>query len=178
MNETIGFIGLGALGQPIAHSLLKAGYLLKVYNRTASKAEPLKALGAEIASCPADTLTPGGVVVTVVSNDEALENVVMSEGFLQRLGAGGIHLSMSTVSPAIALYEKRGIPAAKRYRLAITVTAASAAPAMVRWAAMIAGMVTRRPNGKYRALPTLSWNMPGWMPRITAVSSAATFSPM
>jgi len=102
MNEPIGFIGLGALGLPIAHNLLKAGYQLKVYNRTASKAESLKALGAEIASCPADTLTPGGVVVTVVSNDEALENVVMSEGFLQRLGAGGIHLSMSTVSPAIA----------------------------------------------------------------------------
>lgn len=102
MNETVGFIGLGALGQPIAHNLLKAGYLLKVSNRTASKAEPLKALGAEIASRPAETLTPGGIVVTVVSNDEALEDVVMSEGFLQHLGAGGIHLSMSTVSPALA----------------------------------------------------------------------------
>ncbi len=42
MNETIGFIGLGALGQPIAHNVLKAGYHLKVYNRTASKAEPLQ----------------------------------------------------------------------------------------------------------------------------------------
>ncbi|MFL5661184.1 MAG: NAD(P)-dependent oxidoreductase [Ktedonobacteraceae bacterium] len=102
MNETIGFIGLGALGQPIAHNLLKAGYLLKVYNRTASKAEPLKALGAEIASRPADTLTPGGIIVTVVSNDDALEEVVMSEGFLTCLGAGGIHLSMSTLSPALA----------------------------------------------------------------------------
>ena len=102
MNETIGFIGLGALGQPVAHNLLKAGYQLKIYNRTASKAEPLKALGAEIASRPADTLTPGGMVVTVVSNDKALEEVVMSEGFLTRLGAGGIHLSMSTVSPALA----------------------------------------------------------------------------
>jgi 3-hydroxyisobutyrate dehydrogenase-like beta-hydroxyacid dehydrogenase len=102
MNETIGFIGLGTLGQPIAHNLLKAGYLLKIYNRTASKAEPFKALGAEIASRPAETLTPGGMIVTVVSNDEALEEVVMSEGFLTRLGAGGIHLSMSTVSPALA----------------------------------------------------------------------------
>ena len=102
MNETIGFIGLGALGQPIAHSLLKAGYHLKVYNRTASKAEPLKALGAEIASRPADALSPGGIIVTVVSNDDAQEDVVMSEGFLTRLGAGGIHLSMSTVSPALA----------------------------------------------------------------------------
>lgn len=102
MNESIGFIGLGALGQPIAHNLLKAGYQLKIYNRTASKAEPFKALGAEIALRPADALTSGGIIVTVVSNDEALEDVVMSEDFLMRLGAGGIHLSMSTVSPAIA----------------------------------------------------------------------------
>ena len=102
MNETIGFIGTGALGLPIAHNLLQAGYPLKVYNRTASKAESLKALGAEIASSSADTLTPGGIVVTVVSNDDALEDVVMSEGFLQGLGAGGIHLVMSTVSPALA----------------------------------------------------------------------------
>jgi 3-hydroxyisobutyrate dehydrogenase-like beta-hydroxyacid dehydrogenase len=102
MNETIGFIGLGTLGQPIAHSLLKAGYHLKIYNRTVSKAEPFKALGAEIASRPADALTPGGIVVTVVSNDDALEEVVMSEGFLTSLGAGGIHLSMSTVSPKLA----------------------------------------------------------------------------
>jgi 3-hydroxyisobutyrate dehydrogenase-like beta-hydroxyacid dehydrogenase len=102
MKETIGFIGLGALGQPIASNLLKAGYQLKIYNRTASKAEPFKAQRAEIASRPADALTPGGIIVTVVSNDEALEDVVMSEGFLTRLGAGGIHLSMSTVSPAIA----------------------------------------------------------------------------
>ena len=113
MNETIGFIGLGALGQPIAHNLLKAGYQLKIYNRTASKAEPFKALGAEIASRPVDALTPGGIIVTVVSNDDALQEVVMSEGFLQNLGAGGIHLSMSTVSPALArklaaLHEQHG----------------------------------------------------------------------
>ncbi|MEP7285228.1 MAG: NAD(P)-dependent oxidoreductase [Chloroflexota bacterium] len=102
MNETIGFIGLGALGLPIAHSLLQAGYPLKVYNRTLSKAEPLKALGAEIASRPADAVTPGGIIITVVSNDEALQDVVMSEGFLQHLGTSGIHLSMSTVSPALS----------------------------------------------------------------------------
>lgn len=102
MHETIGFIGLGALGQPIAHNVLKAGYPLKIYNRTASKTEAFKALGAEIVSRPAEAVTPGGIIVTVVSDDAALEEVVMSEGFLTSLGAGGIHISMSTVSPAIA----------------------------------------------------------------------------
>ena len=113
MKETLGFIGLGALGQPIAHNLLNAGYPLTIFNRTASKGDRFKALGAQIASRPADALTPGGIVITVVSNDEALEDVVMSEGFLERLGAGGIHLSMSTVSPALArklaaLHEQHG----------------------------------------------------------------------
>src|SRR5438270_580462 len=84
--EEIGFIGQGAHGEPKADSWLKPGYLLKFYNRTASKAEPHKALGAGIASRPADALAPGGIIVTVVSNDDAQEDVVMSEGFLTRLG--------------------------------------------------------------------------------------------
>ncbi len=102
MNETLGFIGLGALGLPVAHNLLRAGYRLKVYNRTASKAEPLIALGAEMAARPADAVVPGGIIVTVVADDAALEDVVMSEGFLANLGTGGIHLVMSTVSPTLA----------------------------------------------------------------------------
>src|SRR5262249_27454627 len=53
MKETIGFIGLGDLGFPMASNLLKDGYALKVYNRTASKAEPLVVMGAEQASRPA-----------------------------------------------------------------------------------------------------------------------------
>lgn len=48
MSETLGFIGLGDLGQPIACNLLAAGYALKIYNRTASKAEPLIAFSVKI----------------------------------------------------------------------------------------------------------------------------------
>ncbi|MBB6730999.1 NAD(P)-dependent oxidoreductase [Cohnella zeiphila] len=99
MSETIGFIGLGRLGLPVATNLLQAGYSLAVYNRTASKAEPLIAQGARLAARPADAVAAGGVVATLVWDDEALESVVMSEGFLENLGQGGIHISMSTVSP-------------------------------------------------------------------------------
>ena len=102
MNETIGFIGLGDLGLPIAHNLLTAGYALKVYNRTTNKAEPLLTLGAQQVSQPRDVLTSGGIVISVVWDDAALESIVMSEGFLEQLGPDGIHLSMSTVSPATA----------------------------------------------------------------------------
>ncbi len=100
MSETIGFIGLGQLGLPVATNLLKAGYPLKVYNRTASKADPLVAQGAQLATRPVDTVTSGGVVVTLVWDDAALESVVLSDGFLERLGPGGVHIAMSTVLPA------------------------------------------------------------------------------
>ena len=99
MTETIGFIGLGQLGLPMATNLLKAGYGLRVYNRTASKADSLVAQGAYLANQPADTATSGGIVASIVWDDEALESIVTSEGFLENLGQGGIHIGMATVLP-------------------------------------------------------------------------------
>jgi 3-hydroxyisobutyrate dehydrogenase-like beta-hydroxyacid dehydrogenase len=99
MSEMIGFIGLGHLGLPMATNLLSAGYPLRVYNRTASKAESLVARGAYLASRPVDAVTSGGIVASIVWDDAALESVVTSDGFLEHLGPGGIHLSMSTVLP-------------------------------------------------------------------------------
>jgi 3-hydroxyisobutyrate dehydrogenase-like beta-hydroxyacid dehydrogenase len=99
MTQTIGFIGLGALGAPIAANLLEAGYRLRVYNRTPAKADALVAKGAERASTPADATEPGGIVVTLLWDDASVEEVVASDGFLQRLGPGGLHISMSTISP-------------------------------------------------------------------------------
>jgi 3-hydroxyisobutyrate dehydrogenase-like beta-hydroxyacid dehydrogenase len=61
MSEMIGFIGLGHLGLPMATNLLNAGYALRVYNRTASKADSLVAQGAHLASRPVDTVTSGGL---------------------------------------------------------------------------------------------------------------------
>jgi len=102
MRETIGFIGLGHLGLPIAANLVEAGHQLRIYNRTPGKADGLVARGAQLAPRPVDTASPGGIVVTVLWDDEALENVVTSEGFLQQLGPGGLHISMSTVLPETA----------------------------------------------------------------------------
>ncbi|HEY6285777.1 MAG TPA: NAD(P)-dependent oxidoreductase [Ktedonobacteraceae bacterium] len=102
MSETIGFIGLGHLGLPLATNLLTAGYALRVYNRTASKAESLVVQGAHLAPRPVDAVMTGGIVVTLVWDDAALESVVTSDGFLEHLGQGGIHLSMSTVLPETA----------------------------------------------------------------------------
>jgi 3-hydroxyisobutyrate dehydrogenase-like beta-hydroxyacid dehydrogenase len=99
MSEVIGFIGLGNMGEPMANNLLKAGYPLIVYNRTLSKAQALVGKGARLAHQSSEVVTPGGIVITMVANDQELEEIVINPDFLERLGPGGIHLSMSTVSP-------------------------------------------------------------------------------
>lgn len=89
------------MGLPMASNLLKAGYKLKVYNRTPSKADVLVTHGAELVSNSAQTASPGGIVVSIVSDDAVLENLVIgTDTIADRLAPGGIHLSMSTVSPA------------------------------------------------------------------------------
>lgn len=99
MGETLGFIGLGKMGEPIAANLLKAGYALKVYNRTASKAAPLAAQGATVAHSPQDVAQPGGIVVTMLADDRAVEEVSLGrDSYVERLGKGGVHVSLSTIS--------------------------------------------------------------------------------
>ena len=91
------------MGLPLAENLLKAGYQLKLYNRTKSKLAPLLKLGAEAVERPADVIGPGGIVITMLANDEALRAVTLGpDGLLKSLGPESIHLSMSTVSPAIS----------------------------------------------------------------------------
>lgn len=103
MAESLGFIGLGNMGEPIATNLLKAGYGLRVYNRTAKKAAPLEELGARLAAGPSQTAEPGGVVVTMLADDRAVEEVCLAApSFVENLGSGGVHVSLSTISPATA----------------------------------------------------------------------------
>lgn len=103
MSETIAFLGLGSMGTPMAKNLIAAGYRVRVYNRTLDKGQPLVELGAELAKTPADAVTSGGVVFTMLANDQAVEAVVLGEhGILSQLGTDGIHVSMSTIAPATA----------------------------------------------------------------------------
>src|SRR4051812_1320822 len=102
MQETLGFIGLGGMGLALATNLLRAGFGLRVYNRSPAKARPLLEQGAHLARSPAEAAEPGGVVVTMVSDDRAVEEVTLgTNGLLSRLG-DGVHLSMSTIAPRTA----------------------------------------------------------------------------
>src|ERR1700694_3327833 len=101
--EPIGFIGLGNMGAGMAATLLKAGYPLHVYNRTAAKARPLVAPGAVLAASPAEVARACRVIITIVADDRALEEVTLGEqGFAPVLGDGGVHISSSTISPELA----------------------------------------------------------------------------
>jgi len=98
----LGFIGLGKMGAGMASNLLTAGHEVTVYNRTAEKTRALVDLGARSAAGLSDACT-GDVVITMVADDHALEEIVFSEGGLcGSLRAGAIHLSMSTISIALA----------------------------------------------------------------------------
>src|SRR5260370_33699456 len=102
MKETIGFIGLGAMGVAMATNLVKAGFGLRVYNRTAEKARPLLEQGAILARSPAEAAAPGGIVVTMVSDDRAVEAVTLGSGGLLDRPGDGVHVPMSTITPRTA----------------------------------------------------------------------------
>jgi len=103
MSEMIGFVGLGAMGFPMARNLLAAGYGLRVFNRTRAKAEPLKAAGAVICDTPGNAADGVNVVVTMLADDAAVEEVTAGDnGILTCLDPGCVHLSMSTISPDTA----------------------------------------------------------------------------
>jgi 3-hydroxyisobutyrate dehydrogenase-like beta-hydroxyacid dehydrogenase len=102
MTKRIGFVGVGAMGLPMAANLIAAGYHLIVYNRTASKLEPLVAKGAHRALRAGDVAHPGGVVVSMLADDASVRALVKGEDALaEHLAPEGIHISMSTVSPAL-----------------------------------------------------------------------------
>lgn len=94
----VGFIGLGKMGEPMARNLLGAGHELTVYNRTRSRTADLEQAGARVADEPSG-VCGGDVVITMLADDAALEEMVLGPGqLLARLAPQTIHVSMSTIS--------------------------------------------------------------------------------
>ena len=100
---TLGFIGLGVMGQSMARHLLQAGYPLYVYNRTRAKAEALLAAGACWAESPRDVAQTCSVVVTMVGYPQDVESIYLgSDGLVTHGAAGLLLIDMTTSSPALA----------------------------------------------------------------------------
>jgi 3-hydroxyisobutyrate dehydrogenase-like beta-hydroxyacid dehydrogenase len=103
MENKIGFIGLGSMGFNMAKNLITAGYHLQVYNRSADKADELDQESITKCKTPAEAAANVPVVITMLSDDDVVkETVTGKEGVLQTLQKGGLHISMSTISPDIA----------------------------------------------------------------------------
>lgn len=99
----VAFVGLGNMGSGIAQCILKAGFDLTVWNRTASKMDPLVANGAKPARSAKEAASAADVVVTSLMDDQSiLDNLQGSEGILAGLKPGGVHVCVTTISPACA----------------------------------------------------------------------------
>jgi 3-hydroxyisobutyrate dehydrogenase-like beta-hydroxyacid dehydrogenase len=104
MEKKIGFIGLGNMGINMAKNLISEGYHLQVYNRTLSKADELDASRITKCSTPADAAVGVSIVVSMLSEDEVLrESVTGDNGILKTLQPNAVHISMSTISPELAV---------------------------------------------------------------------------
>ena len=99
----VAFIGLGHMGSPMARNLLAAGHQVTLYNRSRDKAQALAQQGARLADSPADAAREAEVVMSMLADDRATEEVVFGEkGILAAMQSGRIHVSHSTISTTLA----------------------------------------------------------------------------
>ncbi|HET9178995.1 MAG TPA: NAD(P)-dependent oxidoreductase [Terriglobia bacterium] len=103
MAESVGFIGLGIMGEPMALNLVKADYQVSVYNRTHKKTQPLERAGARVASTPAEAARNADFVMSIVSDSSASDEIIAGkEGVLQTLKPGAIVIDSATISPVVS----------------------------------------------------------------------------
>ncbi len=106
-QPNVSLIGLGLMGRPMGMNLLKAGFPLTVWNRTPSRAEALVAAGARLVASPREAAAAADVLITIVSDPPALEEVLWghdgkNDGAFAGLKRGALYIDSSTVSPSLA----------------------------------------------------------------------------
>jgi 3-hydroxyisobutyrate dehydrogenase len=115
LDKQIGFIGLGIMGAPMARNLIKAGFEVTVYNRTASKADKLAAEGARKAESIRSLAQNCTIIITMVTDTTDVEEVILGEhGVITGVQAGSVVIDMSTISPdatrkIASRLEKKGV---------------------------------------------------------------------
>ena len=101
--QNIGFIGTGLMGFPMAKNILKAGYKVRAFNRSKNKAEPLKDFGAEISNSIGELVKESHIVITMLTNDDAVNKVIGSDEFLNNLKPNSTVIDMSSVKQTTAV---------------------------------------------------------------------------
>ena len=108
-EKTIGFIGLGVMGKPMAKNLIKAGYDIKVFDIKEEPVKELAGLGAQTATTPAEIGATCEVIITMLPNSQHVISVVTgANGLLEQVKPGTILIDMSSISPVVSkeLYAK------------------------------------------------------------------------
>ena len=100
--KKIGFIGIGLMGLPMAKNILKSGYKLIAFNRSPNKADLLKEFGAEIAKSLGELVNNSDVIITMLTDDKAVDEVMNNQNFVENLKSGKILIDMSSVKPITA----------------------------------------------------------------------------
>ena len=98
----IGFIGIGLMGFPMAKNLIKSGYKLKAFNRSQDKAERLKDFGAELSTSIKDAVTSSDVIITMLTDDAAVEKVIGSDEFIKNIKPNATVIDMSSINPVLS----------------------------------------------------------------------------
>ena len=115
MSGALGFIGIGAMGRPMALNLLKAGHAVTIYARRADAATELVKAGARLAASPAAVASASAVIITMVTTAADCEEVTLgAHGIIEGAAAGSVVVDMATISPLAArriaaTLETRGI---------------------------------------------------------------------
>jgi 3-hydroxyisobutyrate dehydrogenase len=102
-KTALGFVGLGIMGAPMAANLIRAGYRLKVYNRTdRPRVQSVVDAGAERVSSPQAAATGADVVITMVTDSPDVEQVILGdEGVIHGVSKGAVVIDMTTISPRV-----------------------------------------------------------------------------
>ena len=99
-DSSVGFVGLGDMGAPMAANILKAGHPLVAYDIQPAKNERIAALGAQVASGPADVARRAQTVISMVDTTAQAEEVIVGPGgFIEAAQPGDLVISMSTIDP-------------------------------------------------------------------------------
>ena len=104
MSETVGFIGLGVMGAPMAGNLVEAGHSLVVHSRSPEPVDALAEAGAETAQSPREVAERADVVITMLPDSPAVEAVVLGDdGVLAGASEGDLLVDMSTIHPTVSV---------------------------------------------------------------------------
>jgi len=98
-TPTVAVLGIGLMGHPMARRLCAAGLRVQVWNRSPAKAQALEALGAIASANPADAVRGANIVITMLQDGPAVEDVLFNQGTTQGLQPGTLVVDMSSIQP-------------------------------------------------------------------------------